>query len=256
MRRIESVAVMGLALVCSVYSAQRAEQEDALAPSQEERSTAAQPQRDGFFSYVTKMINPKDTDYGKLIADRRAALADASATNSYFWYGAVSTGTVLVLLFVLYVEILEQKSYRWRAAEVITDLRNAEKLATAKAREAIATYKRHMIECNRVVEAEVAGRLLPGTALSRDMESKLEGLREQLQAKTAENLRLAEQLEKKEELYRDLVKRMDLLEQASPSEVKGTAGAQPTNSELLALVSRLTRDLDVERRRNGALKGA
>jgi hypothetical protein len=202
------------------------------------------------------MINPKDTDYGKLLAERRAALADASATNSYFWYSAGCTGTVLVLLFVLYIQILEQKSYRWRAAEVITDLRNAEMLATAKAREAIAAHKRHMIDCNRVVEAEVAGRMLPGTALGRDMESKLESLGDQLQAKAAENLRLAAQLEKKEELYRDLVKRMDLLEQAPPSEMKATLGAQQGNSELLALVNRLTRDLDMERRKNGALKGA
>ena len=202
------------------------------------------------------MINPKDRNYGELIAERRAALADASATNSYFWYSAGSTGTVLVLLFLLYVKILEQKSYRWRAAEVITDLRNAEKLATAKAREAIETYKRHIIECNRVVEAEIAGRVLPGTALSREMDSKVESLREQLQGKTADNLRLAQQLEKKEELYRDLVKRMDLLEQAPLSEAKVTAGAQQADPELLALVNRLTRDLDMEKRRNGALKGA
>ena len=59
------------------------------------------------------------------------------------------------------------------AAEVITDLRNAEKLATAKTRQAIADYKRHMIQCNRVVEAEIAGRVLPGAVVDQEMTGAL-----------------------------------------------------------------------------------
>jgi hypothetical protein len=130
--------LLGLTLAfCAI--GQTSEQQKRPTPSTEEPARSVPRQRDGFFTFATKMINPKDTDYGELIAERRAALADASATNSYFWYSAGSTATVLFLLFVLYVQILGHKSYEWRAAEVITDLRNAEKLATAKTRQAIAT---------------------------------------------------------------------------------------------------------------------
>jgi hypothetical protein len=201
------------------------------------------------------MINPKDTDYGELIAERRAALADASATNSYFWYSAGSTATVLFLLFVLYVQILGHKSYEWRAAEVITDLRNAEKLATAKARQAIADYKRHMIQCNRVVEAEVAGRVLPGAVVDQDMQRTAETLRQKLDAAEAENRQLGQQLRHKEELIADLNKRMDRLEQSELAGAQSPTSPQ-THPELIAVVDRLTRQLDAETRRNGSLKGA
>jgi hypothetical protein len=231
------------------------EEERRPAPAQEQQVNPGPPQREGFFSFATKMINPKDTDFGELIAERRAALADASATNSYFWYSAGSTATVLFLLFALWVQILGHKSYEWRAAEAITDLRNAEKLATAKARQAIATYKRHMIQCNRVVEAEIAGRVLPGVAVDQDLQRTAEGLRQKLEATETDNRQLAQRLRDKEELIADLNKRMDRLEQVEPAESQSQTNQQ-AHPELLALVDRLTRQLDAEQRRNGSLKGA
>lgn len=246
--------LLGLTLAfCAI--AHTSEQQKRPAPSTEEPARSVPRQRDGFFTFATKMINPKDTDYGELIAERRAALADASATNSYFWYSAGSTATVLFLLFVLYVQILGHKSYEWRAAEVITDLRNAEKLATAKTRQAIADYKRHMVQCNRVVEAEIAGRVLPGAVVDQDMQRTAESLRQKLDEAEADNKQLTQQLRHKEELIVDLNKRMDRLEQTEPAESQLHANQQ-AHPELIALVDRLTRQLDAEKRRNGTLKGA
>jgi hypothetical protein len=147
------------------------------------RDASIQSHREGFFSFVTKMVNPKDIDFGELIAERRQALADASVANPYFWYGAGSTMAVLVLLFALYVKILEGNSFRWRSAEVI------------------ARHNRNMSDCNRVIEAGVAGRALPGTVLGQDMERTVYSLRQELDASDEENRRLKQQLQEKKRLF-------------------------------------------------------
>lgn len=220
------------------------------------KDASIQSHREGFFSFALKMVNPKDIDYGEWIAERGQALADASATNPYFWYGFGSTMAVLALLFALHVKILEGQSFRWRAAEVIADLRNSEKLAIAKAKEAIARYNRHMGDCNRVIEARVAGRALPCSALEQDLERMVDNLRQSLEATNAEKQQLSLQLESKEKLCRDLTTRIDALEQAEPSVVQVPADSPKSTTELIALINRLTRELDVERRSNGTLKGA
>jgi hypothetical protein len=220
------------------------------------RDASIQSHREGFFSFVMKTVNPKDIDFGELIAERRQALADASVTNPYFWYGAGSTIAVLILLFALYVKILEGNSFRWRSAEVIADLRNSEKLAIAKAKEAITRYNRHMSDCNRVIEAGIAGRALPGAVLGQDMERTVYSLRQELDASDEENRRLKQQLQEKETLVRDMTKRMDVLEQADPSVVQVPVNSSESISELMTVINRMARELDAEKRRNGVLKGA
>ncbi len=256
MTRFLLVASLSFILACVAVAGTSAEKDKKPVPSEEKPAVAEPLHRDGFFTFATRMINSKNIDYGELIAERRNTLADASATNSYFWYSAGSTATVLILLFVLYFKLLEYQDYQWRAAEVITDLRNSEKLATAKTRQAVASYKRHMVQCNRVVEAEVAGRVLPGAAAAQDMERAAESVRQKLQAAEVENRRLAEQLKNKEDLVKDLTSRLDALEDGQPIPAREAANTEKSDPELLALVNRLTRDLDFEKRRNGVLKGA
>ena len=257
MKSVLLIASLNFVLACGVFAGTSGEQDKTPAPSEEKPAVVAEPlHRDGFFTFAAKMINPKNIDYGELIAERRNALADASATNSYFWYSAGSTVTVLILLFVLYVNLLEYHDYQWRAAEVITDLRNSEKLATAKTRQVIASYNRHLTQCNRVVEAEVAGRILPGAAVGQDMERAAESVRQKLQVAEVENRRLAEQLKNKEDLVKDLTNRLDALEEGQPIPAREPANTEKSDPELLALVTRLTRDLDFEKRRNAVLKGA
>lgn len=256
MKRMCVMGLLSFALTFRAPAGQTAEQQRTPAPSSGQPAASLSSHREDLFTFATKMINPKDTDFGELIAQRRAALADASVTNSYFWYSAGSTATVLFLLFVLYVKLMSHTTYQWEVAEVITDLRNAEKLATAKARQAIAGYNRHMVQCNRVVEAEIAGRVLPGAAIDQDAERRAETVRLKLEASEAENRQLTQQLRHKEDLIADLNKRMDRLEQSEPPRAPSQQTGQQTNPELIALVDRLTRQLDAETRRNGSLKGA
>ncbi len=255
MKRMWLLGILALALAMSVL-AQTNKREAQPVPTEGKQAPSIAPRRDGFFSFATKMINPKDTNYGDLIAERRAALADATVTNPYFWYSAGSTLAILFLLFALYVKVLDGKSYLWQCTEVITDLRKMEDLASKRAEQATTNYNQHMSDCNRVVEAEVAGRVLPGAVLSQDMERTVDSLRQELEAATAENKRLMLQLQEKDNLLRDVTKRMDALEQTSPSALPGKASAQQSSPELLAMVNRLTRELDAEKRRNGVLKGA
>lgn len=256
MRRICVMALLSLALTFRAPAGQTVEQQRTPAPSSGQSAASLSSHREDLFTFATKMINPKDTDFGELIAQRRAALADASVTNSYFWYSAGSTATVLFLLFVLYVKFMSHNTYQWEVAEVITDLRNAEKLATAKARQAIAGYNRHMVQCNRVVEAEIAGRVLPGAAANQDVQRTAETLRQKLDAAEAENRQLSEQLKRKEALVDDLTGRIEALEAISSGSSQVPATAEKGDPGILALVNKLTRELDLEKRRNGALKGA
>lgn len=256
MKSLCAMALLSLALAFSMAAGQAANQQRTPVPSSGRPAASLSSHREDLFTFATKMINPKDTDFGELIAQRRAALADASVTNSYFWYSAGSTATVLFLLFFIYVKLMSHKTYQWEVAEVVTDLRNAEKLATAKARQAIAGYNRHMIQCNRVVEAEIAGRVLPGAAVDQDAERRADTVRLKLEAAESENKQLTQQLRHKEQLIADMNKRMDRLEQSEPARAPLQQINQQTNPELLALVDRLTRQLDAETRRNGSLKGA
>lgn len=256
MKRICVMGVLSFALTFRAPAGQTAEQQRTPAPSSGQPAASLSSHREDLFTFATKMINPKNTDFGELIAQRRAALADASVTNSYFWYSAGSTATVLFLLFVLYVKLMSHNTYQWEVAEVIADLRNAEKLATAKARQAIAGYNRHMVQCNRVVEAEIAGRVLPGAVLNQDAQRTTETIRQKLDASEAETRQLAEQLKIKEALVEDLTHRIEALENADPAAPQPAARPEKSDPGLLALVNRLTRELDSEKRRNGALKGA
>ena len=256
MRKFWSVTILSVVLGSSTFAKQATEQNSKPVAPEEKPAVAEPLHKDGFFTFATKMINPKNIDYGELIAERRNALANASATNSYFWYSAGSTTTVLVLLFVLYVKLLEYQDFRWRAAEVITDFRNSEKLATAKTRQAVASYKRHMVQCNRVVEAEIAGRVLPGGVIDQDMQLAMTSLRQELDASNEEKTRLKQQLQEKETFVRDMTKRMDAFEQTGPSMPLASANSPESTSELMMVINRMARELDAEKRRNAALKGA
>lgn len=255
MRSICLAEILSLTIALSVFG-QTQDRDTRPEIAERKQMNNTQARRDGFFSFAARMINPKDTNYGDLIAERRAALADATVRNPYFWYCAGSTLAILFLLFALYVKILDGKRYLWQCAEVITDLRNMENLASERAEHATAIHNQHMSECNRVIEAEVAGRVLPGAILSQDMERTVDSLRQELETATAENRRLMQQLQEKDGLLRDLTRRLDALEQSSSSVPSEKTSSQRSNPELLAMVNRLTRELDAEKRRNGTLKGA
>ena len=65
---------------------------------QRPEGTRPHEQKDDFFTASTKLVNKNDFDYGAMLERRLQALLDASAANPFFWYSALTTGRLMVLM--------------------------------------------------------------------------------------------------------------------------------------------------------------
>src|SRR5713226_8010359 len=65
---------------------------------QRQAGTRPHEQKDDFFTASTKLVNKNDFDYGAMLERRRQAFLDASAANPFFWYSALTTGLLMVLM--------------------------------------------------------------------------------------------------------------------------------------------------------------
>ena len=84
-------------------------QPEPAAASQQSKQPYQRPQngkpyqpREDFFHYSTKLVNRNDVDYGAWAEERRRALVEASLTNPFFWYSALTTSLVMVLMLPFY----------------------------------------------------------------------------------------------------------------------------------------------------------
>jgi hypothetical protein len=81
-------------------------------------------QKDDFFTASTKLVNKNDFDYGAMLERRRQAFLDASAANPFFWYSALTTALLMVLMLAYGVRVMDEKRKLWRAAEILNDVWN------------------------------------------------------------------------------------------------------------------------------------
>jgi hypothetical protein len=105
-----------------VYAQAEPGQKPATGLYQRQPGTHLYQQKDDFFHASTKLVNPKDVDYGAVLEQRRKALLDASVTNPFFWYSALTTGLLIVLMVAYGVRVMDEKRKLWRAAEIPTDV--------------------------------------------------------------------------------------------------------------------------------------
>jgi hypothetical protein len=73
---------------------------------QRQAATRAHEQKDDFFTASTKLVNKNDFDYGAMLERRRQAFLDASAANPFFWYSALTTGLLMVLMLAYGVRVM------------------------------------------------------------------------------------------------------------------------------------------------------
>src|SRR5258707_13609299 len=114
--------------------------------------TRPHEQKDDFFTTSTKLVNKNDFDYGAMLERRRQAFLDASAANPFFWYSALTTGLLMVLMLAYGVRVMDEKRKLWRAAEILNDVWNDAQYPRALAETAFQKPKGHMKEGNRRVE--------------------------------------------------------------------------------------------------------
>jgi hypothetical protein len=228
-----------------------------------QRTPGAQPyqQKDDFFHASTKLVNPTDVDYGELFEQRRRAFLEASIANPFFWYSALTTTLLIVLMMAYGVRVMDEKRRLWHAAEILTDVWNDSELARATAWTAIERHNRHMQECNRVIEAQLGGRSSPAAVEANDLREELLRLRGELDNVDGERKVLKAQLEDKEKVVDNMSVRLSALEKSGGAGVptgkeNGGSPRAESESKLIARINQLTQQLEVEKQKNRSLKGA
>jgi hypothetical protein len=230
---------------------------------QQQPGTQLYKQNDDFFHASTKLVNPKNVDYGGMLEQRRKAFLEASVTNPFFWYSALTTGLLMVLMLAYGVRLIDEKRRLWRAAEILTDVWNDAELARMAAQAAIEKHNGHMLECNRVIEAQISGRASPAAVEADDARKELASVRSKLDKVDSERKAIQAKLDEKEKVVDDLSARVKNLE------TSGTNGGAPaTNRQngnesrdeaerrLIARINQLTQQLEAEKQKNRGLKGA
>ena len=231
--------------------------------SQRQADTRPKEQKEDFFSSSTKLVNKSDADYGAMLERRRQAFLDASAANPFFWYSALATALLIALMFAYGVRVMDEKRKLWRAAEVLNDVWNDAQYARATAETAIERHNHHMEACNRVIEAQLSGRPSPAALETTDARNELSRVRGELDSVDSERKLLKAKLDEKEKLVDDLSVRLSALEKGEqnggsiPARTQnGGPGHGESEGRLIARINQLTQQLEAEKQKNRALKGA
>ena len=230
-----------------------------------QRPTDPRPheEKEDFFTSSTKRGNKTDVEYGALLERRRQVFLDASAANPFFWYSALTTVLLMVVMFAYGVRVMDEKRKLWRAAEILNDVWNDAQYARATAENTIERHNSHMEACNRVIEAQLSGRPSPAALETTDARNELTRVRGELDSIDSERKLLKAKLDEKEKLVDDLSIRLSALEKGEQNGGSGTGKAQngaagngESESRLIARINQLTQQLDAEKQKNRALKGA
>ena len=257
------LAVTGFLAYGQTAPTDRQDQKPATGLYQRQPGAHLYQQKDDFFHASTKLVNPKDTDYGAMLEQRRKAFLDASVTNPFFWYSALTTALLMVLMLAYGVRVMDEKRKLWRAAEILTDVWNSAEYARFMAQSAIGRFNGHMHECNRVVESQLSGRPSPAAVDAEDARKELTRLRSELDKVDSERKAIKAKLDEKEKVVDDLSARVRNLETSGasggPAQTNRGSGSEPrdeTERRLIARINQLTQQLEAEKQKNRALKGA
>jgi hypothetical protein len=227
-------------------------------PYQRPLSGKQYQQQDDFFHYSAKLVNKNGVDYGAWLEERRRAFLEASLTNPFFWYSALTTALMMLLMLMYGVRVLDERRKLWRAAELLTDVWNQDQYSRAVAASAVEKYNAHMADCNRVIETQLSGRPSATALDSMDFKERLEVVSAQRDAFDSENRSLKAELQKKEAMVSQMSARLDALERRSEANGTGTGATPDTEAtrRLIARVNELQQQLEAEQRKNRQLKGA
>ena len=225
-------------------------------PNQRQQNGRPYQPREDFFHYSTKLVNRNDVDYGAWVEQRRRALVDASLTNQFFWYSALTTSLVMLLMLMYGVRVLNERRKLWRAAELLTDVWNQDQYSRSMAAAAVERYNAHMIECNRVVEAQISGRPSAAVLDASDAKQVVESLRAELSAMESLKKEAEAQVKSKEKYIGELSGRVAALEKSWDENGGSPPNPSDTVAKLVARVNLLQQQLEAERKRNLQVKGA
>lgn len=216
------------------------------------------PYQQTWYDALLRQFNPDNLDWGHWLEQRRQAFLEQTAANPYFKYGLVTTVLLILLTMALTKALIDKSRIKWLAEERHEDLLLHDAYSRQAAREAIRKYNAHMEKCNRVVEAELAGRrVVNGSVAAAEAQGdSAEALAHAADLKRERDA-LAGKLEQNTAMVGQLAVRLNGIGVNVRSVAVGNESAHgdPALADLVKQNNELREQLYRERERNKRLKG-
>ena len=99
-------------------------------------------------------INPRDRDFGALIADAREHLVEQTAENSYFWITLGQSLTILLLVGYIFWLFRQRNDRLEISVNIVTQLANSYLYTRSRAMDAITRHNRLVDDYNALAEKQ------------------------------------------------------------------------------------------------------
>ena len=207
-------------------------------------------QRETFWEFWWRRLNPRNINYGAWIERRRQVFLEQAGANRYFWFAFWEFACLCFLLLWAAKERMDRKDIEWEAAECLADLANYADYCLRHAIEAVTEHNNHIEACNRVIESAETGRMLvSGSGTEGEWKAELEKMRAEVAEKGAQVLRLTNELAQRSTTVTDLSAQIDELARSQAGKPEAHS-----NIDLVTRVSRLTDEVQALRQENSRLK--
>ena len=108
--------------------------------------------QDGPLDKFLDSVNPRDRDFGALIADARERLVEQTAENSYFWITLGQSFTILLLVGYIFWLFRQRNDRLEISVNIVTQLANSYLYTRSRAMDAISRHNRLVDEYNALAE--------------------------------------------------------------------------------------------------------
>jgi len=108
--------------------------------------------QDGPLDKLLDSINPRDRDFGAMIADAREHLVEQTAENSYFWITLGQSFTILLLVSYIFWLFRQRNDRLEISVNIVTQLANSYVYTRSRAIDAITRHNRLVDEYNALAE--------------------------------------------------------------------------------------------------------
>jgi len=110
--------------------------------------------QDGPLDKFLDSINPRDRDFGALIAGARDRLVEQSVENSYFWITLGQSFTILVLVSYMFWLFRQRNNRLEISVNIVTQLANSYLYTRSRAIDAIRRHNRLVDDYNALAERQ------------------------------------------------------------------------------------------------------
>ena len=141
--------------------------------------------QDGPLDRFLDSINPRDRDFGAMIADAREHLVEQTAENSYFWITLGQSFTILLLVGYIFWLFRQRNDRLEISVNIVTQLANSYLYTRSRAMDAISRHNRLVDDYNALAEKQSRRQEAPTNLLSAVVSDSLGDSTVEIPAQTA-----------------------------------------------------------------------